>query len=153
MIIAWRALIALLIMLNLATLYGSVVKLACMGGVESTTRLQTVLLKIARLKMPSGGLLMNDFRRYLLFVFETFYPSGGMEDFITDDDDFNILIEIAKSICIEENYYRGIIQIYDTEYMKIIFTGIINDQTLSSRSDYENIKVVFDERDGMGKSA
>lgn len=96
---------------------------------------------------------MNDFRRYLLFVFETFYPSGGMEDFITDDDDFNILIEIAKSICIEENYYRGIIQIYDTEYMKIIFTGIINDQTLSSRSDYENIKVVFDERDGMGKSA
>jgi len=95
---------------------------------------------------------MSDFKRYMLFVFETFYPQGGMEDFISDEDDFDILIETSKRFCKKEMMYLGNIQIYDTKYKKVVFAGVLNDQIISSRDDYENIKVIFDERDGLGES-
>lgn len=58
-------------------------------------------------------------KRFLLFSFPEFYPSGGFEDFVECFD----TIEDAKEYHESHNvdYYKEIYHIYDLELKKIIY--------------------------------
>jgi hypothetical protein len=47
-------------------------------------------------------------KRYLVFAFSTYYPCGGMEDFICDIDDLSQLNDILKDL--REDQFH----VYDT---------------------------------------
>jgi hypothetical protein len=71
---------------------------------------------------PGGGyLLFNNeiiMKRYLVFSFPEFYPSGGMEDFIGDFDRlFEAMDALSKS-----HHTTG--HVYDTIEKKIVFENL-----------------------------
>lgn len=58
-------------------------------------------------------------KRYLVFLGATYYPSGGMNDFLTDAETIEAAIHAVKQ---ETNVYWEWVHIYDTETKKIVFT-------------------------------
>lgn len=55
--------------------------------------------------------------RYLVFEYETYYPSGGMNDLVCQTDD----IELAKSFIdsIKDDYW---VEIYDSKQCKMVYS-------------------------------
>jgi len=56
-------------------------------------------------------------KRYLLFMAETYYPSGGWEDFIGE---FDTIDEAAAVIIGCDSIFHGFAQIVDTETKTVI---------------------------------
>ena len=59
-------------------------------------------------------------KRYFVFVYEVYYPAGGMEDLKLVTDDIDIALSVVEPV-IGENYQQW--HIYDTVLMKIIHEG------------------------------
>jgi len=61
-------------------------------------------------------------KRYLIFAYNNYYPSGGMQDFVSDIDNLLLLEDILKDI--KEDLFH----VYDTlEYKYIIEETYIKD--------------------------
>jgi hypothetical protein len=58
-------------------------------------------------------------KKYLVFAFWTYYPSGGMEDFIGDTDTLEEAKEMFKSEQAGKAYMEG--HIYDTVAREIVW--------------------------------
>ena len=54
-------------------------------------------------------------KRYLIFAYNNYYPSGGMEDFVSDIDNLLLLEGILKDIKKEDLFH-----VYDTLENKYI---------------------------------
>jgi len=54
-------------------------------------------------------------KRYLIFAYNNYYPSGGMEDFISDIDNLLLLEDILKDIKEDDLFH-----VYDTLENKYI---------------------------------
>ena len=54
-------------------------------------------------------------KRYLIFAYNNYYPSGGMEDFVSDIDSLLLLEGILKDIKREDLFH-----VYDTLENKYI---------------------------------
>lgn len=54
-------------------------------------------------------------KRYLIFAYNNYYPSGGMEDFVSDIDNLLLLEGILKDIKKEDLFH-----VYDTLEKKYI---------------------------------
>lgn len=54
-------------------------------------------------------------KRYLIFAYNNYYPSGGMEDFVSDIDNLLLLEGILKDIKKEDLFH-----VYDTLKNKYI---------------------------------
>lgn len=50
-------------------------------------------------------------KRYFLFGFDEYYPSGGMNDFEGDFTDFNEIVDFIKSEECQSDYY----EVFDTK--------------------------------------
>lgn len=57
-------------------------------------------------------------KRYLIFAYNNYYPSGGMQDFVSDIDNLLLLEDILKDI--KEDYFH----VYDTFENKFIIKEI-----------------------------
>ena len=75
-------------------------------------------------------------KRYLVFEYEEYYPSGGMNDLVSQTDD----IEVAKSHI--DSISDGVwIEIYDTAQCKMVFSVKGESVTITNKfyhvKDYE----------------
>ncbi len=60
-------------------------------------------------------------KRYMLFVYETYYPYGGMNDFADSFDKLDEAISKGKEICSDRFAFDGHIHIFDLVENKITF--------------------------------
>jgi hypothetical protein len=62
-------------------------------------------------------------KRYLIFRGEQYYPSPGMQDFLTDADTINEAIDLLRAERDEDDFDWA--HIYDTEQREIVWqTGV-----------------------------
>jgi len=76
-------------------------------------------------------------KRYLVFEYEEYYPSGGMNDLVSQTDD----IEVAKAHI--DSISDGVwIEIYDTAQCKMVFSvkgeRVVRTSKFYHIKDYEN---------------
>lgn len=59
--------------------------------------------------------------RYLVFAYDWYYPSGGMQDIYEKTDDKDLIKELIESWKVEPDH--DIIQVYDTELDEVVYQG------------------------------
>ena len=59
--------------------------------------------------------------RYLMFGYDYFYPSGGMQDIYEKTDDEDLIKELIELWKVEPDH--DIIQVYDTELDEVVYLG------------------------------
>lgn len=62
-------------------------------------------------------------KQYLLFIGESFYPSGGWDDFVKDSDDLEELKDDLRKACLPTKWGGPWGHIVGTESKKIVLTN------------------------------
>lgn len=75
-------------------------------------------------------------KRYLLFIFDAYYPGGGWHDYINTDDDLWKLVKQGR----EETRggFKRHWEVADTETMTLIAHGVDGEQDLPAKANNQD---------------